>query len=415
MPLTDKAASSAKPREKPRRLFDGGGLYLEVLPAGGKYWRWKYRFAGKEKRLALGVYPEVSLKEARDGRDEVRRLLRQGIDPSEHRKLTQSARVQASENTFAAVAVEWLVSEKKRIAESSWKHTERRLTKDVFPWIGSRPISALTAPEILSVVRRAEARGVFETAHRVLAAIGKVLRYGSATGRSCRDLTPDIHDALVKTPKRHYPAITEPAQVGPLLVMLDGYSGTPVVRAALQLAPLTITRPGELRKTEWAELDLDAAERRIPGERMKMKEPFIVPLSQQAVAIYRELQPLTGRGKYVFPSERSPLRCMSDNAVNAALRRLEIPKEEMCGHGFRAMARTIMDEVLGFRPDFIEQQLAHTVKDPNGRAYNRTKHLEQRREMMQQWADYLDGLREKAVKMASNKQGESSASINTGP
>jgi integrase len=391
MPLTDVAIRKAKPGEKPIKLSDERGLYLEVSPSGGKWWRFKFRFEGKEKRLSLGVYPDVSLKDARERRDAARKLLADGVDPSVHRKAQKLARADHAANSFEVVAREWFAKH-----ETSWVdyHGDRilkRLKNDVFPWIGARPISDITAPELLKVVRRIEERGAIETAHRALSTCGQVFRYAVATGRAERDPSSDLRGALAPAKGTHFAATTDPKRVAEILRAMDGYEGTLTVRCALRLAPLVFVRPGELRQAEWKDFDLDAAEWRYFVT--KTQTHHIVPLSTQAVAILKEIQPLTGKGRYVFPSARSSARPMSNNAILAALRRMGIDKEEMSGHGWRAVARTLMDEILGVRPDFIEHQLAHAVKDPNGRAYNRTAHLPERRKMMQQWADYLDDLK----------------------
>ena len=391
MSLTDTAIRNAKPGDKPIRLFDGGGLYLEVSPGGGKWWRFKYRFAGKEKRLSLGVYPGTGLKQARARRDQSRKLLGDGIDPGENRKAMKSARVERSANSFEIVAREWYAKHSPNWAENHGTRILRRFEHNIFPWIGGRPIAEVTAPELLGVMRRIESRGALETAHRALANCGQVFRYAIATGRAERDIAADLRGALPPVKGEHLAAITEPRRAAELLRAIDDYQGTVTVRCALRLAPLVFVRPGELRKAEWADIDLEAGEWRYTVT--KTKTPHIVPLSTQADAILRELHPLTGAGRFVFPGARTNGRPMSDNAILAALRRLGISKDEMSGHGFRAMARTILDEVLGVRPDFIEHQLAHAVRDPNGRAYNRTAHLPERRKMMQQWADYLDKLK----------------------
>jgi len=393
MPLTDTAVRSAKPRKGAVRLFDERGLYLEISPAGGKWWRFKYRFNGKEKRLSLGTYPSVRLKDARERRDVARRLLAGGIDPSENRKAQRSARAHRAANSFEVVAREWFA---KYSANWVAKHSERIIRlfeRDIFPWLGGRPIAEITAPEVLTVVRRIEGRGALETAHRALGNCGQVFRYGVATGRAERDPSSDLRGALPPVKGEHFAAITDPNRFVEILRVMDGYKGTLPVRCALRLAPLVFVRPGELRKALWEDIDLDRAEWRYTVT--KTNTPHIVPLSQQAVDILRELHPLTGRGRFVFPGARSNRRPMSDNAVLAAMRRMGIEKEEMSGHGFRAVARTILDEELGVRPDFIEHQLAHAVRDPNGRAYNRTAHLPERQKMMQQWADYLDALKAK--------------------
>ena len=391
MPLTDTAIRNAKPGEKPVKLFDERGLYLEISPTGGKWWRLKYRFDGKEKRLSLGVYPDVSLKDARDRRDTARKLLADGIDPSENRKAQKSARADRMANSFEVVAREWFAKYSATWATNHGERIIRRFERDIFPWIGGRPIAEITAPELLTVVRRIESRGALETAHRALGNCGQVFRYAVATGRAERDPSGDLRGALPPVKGEHFAATTKPKRVAEILRAMDGYEGTLTVRCALRLAPLVFVRPGELRKAEWADIDLDAQEWRYTVT--KTNTPHIVPLSRQAVEILRELQPLTGRGRFVFPGARSNGRPMSDNAILAAMRRMGIGKEEMSGHGFRAVARTILDEALGVRPDYIEHQLAHAVRDPNGRAYNRTAHLPERRKMMQQWADYLDKLK----------------------
>ena len=391
MPLTDTAIRNAKPVQKAKKLFDGGGMYLEVAPSGGKWWRLKYRFGGKEKRLSLGVYPDVSLKDARERRDEARKLLANGIDPGENRKAKKAAKVERAANSFEVVAREWFAKRSPNWSASHTPRIIRRLEQDIFPWIGGKPIADLTPPQLLEAIRRIEKRGALETAHRVLRSCGQVLRYAVATGRAERVISGDLRGALPPVKVEHFASVTEPEKVADLLRAMDGYEGTLTVCCALRLAPLVFVRPGELRHAKWSDIDLDSAEWCYTVTKTDTRH--IVPLSKQAVAILRELHPLTGRGCYVFPSARSMARPMSDNAILAAMRRMGISKEEMSGHGFRAMARTILDEVLGFRPDYIEHQLAHAVRDPNGRAYNRTAHLPERRKMMQQWADYLDELK----------------------
>jgi integrase len=392
MPLTVTAIKNAKPAEKPIRLFDERGLYLEVAPSGGRWWRFKYRIHGKEKRVSLGVYPDVGLKEAREAREAARKLVAQGVDPSAHRQAQKISRLENGTNLFEVVAREWLAKQQPLWSEIHYSNVLARLERNVFPWLGKRPIAEINAQELLQIVRRTEARGAIETAHRVLSNCGSVFRYGVATGRVERDLSADLKGALQPVLRKHFAAIVEPKRVGELLREIDGYQGTLPVKCALLLAPLVFVRPGELRTAKWTDIDLENAEWRfLVG---KTKTPHIVPLSRQAVAILRELHPLTGGREYVFPGARSPRRPMSNNAVLSALRRLGIPKEEMSGHGFRAMARTLLDEGLGLRPDIIEHQLSHQVRDPLGRAYNRTTHLNERRHMMQTWADHLDELRD---------------------
>jgi integrase len=388
--LSDIETRKAKPKDKPYKLSDERGLYLLVNPNGGKLWRLNYRFEGKQKTLALGVYPDVSLAQAREKRDEARKLIAGDIDPGLHRKTQKRAIIERAAHSFEAVAREWFSKYQPTWTPDHGEKIIRRLERDVFPWIGARPIAEINAPELLTVLRRIEARGALETAHRAHQNCGQVFRYAVATGRAERDPSGDLRGALPPAKVKHLAAITEPAEIGALLRSMAGYQGSLITRCALRLAPLVFVRPGELRQAEWSEIDLDRAEWCIPAERMKMREPHIVPLSSQAVAILRELHPLTGTGRFVFPSPRAATRPMSNNAVLSALRRMGYSNDEMTGHGFRAMARTVLDEVLGFRVDIIEHQLAHAVKDPNGRAYNRTKHLDEQRRMMQAWADYLD-------------------------
>jgi Integrase len=389
--LTDTAIRKAKPADKPQRLFDGGGLYLEISPAGGKLWRWKYRIGGKEKRLAIGTYPDTGLADARDKRDAARKLLAAGVDPGEQRKAEKAAGEERAANSFEVIAREWMG--RQTWVDGYRLKLEARMVNDVFPYIGRRPVAELTAPEFLQVGRRIEQRGAVESAHRALQVCGQVMRYAIATGRADRNPVADLKGALSAPAVHHHAAITEPTELGALLRAVEGYSGDPTTRAALKLSGLLFVRPGELRHAEWAEIDMDAGEWNIPAGKMKMRQPHLVPLAPQAVAILRDLHMLTGRGQYVFPGGRSPRRPMSNNAINAALRRMGYGTDAMTAHGFRATARTILDEVLGYRVDYIEHQLAHAVKDPNGRAYNRTAHLPERRKMMQGWADYLDALR----------------------
>jgi integrase len=371
---------------------DGQGLYL-LVKAAGKYWRMDYRYANKRKTLALGVYPEVSLAKARQRRDKAREQLADGIDPSEAKRDEKQTKALAAAQTFEAVAREWLKKMQPNRTASTQGKVTTWLAKDVFPSIGSKPISTIVPRDVLTAVQKMEARGAIDSAHRVKQICGQVFRFAVATGSAERDVTVDLRGALAVVPKTNYAAITEPKQVGDLMRSIDGYSGHPYAAAALKISPLVFVRPGELRGAEWSEIDLDAAEWRIPSNKMKMGVGHIVPLSVQAVEILRGMHQLTGHGKYVFPSIRTRERCMSENTINAALRGMGYSKEVMTAHGFRATARTILDEVLGERIDLIEHQLAHAVKDPNGRAYNRTAHLPARREMMQRWADYLDKLR----------------------
>jgi integrase len=396
VPLTDIQVKNIKPQGKKFSQFDGGGLFLLVTPTGGKLWRFKYRYDGRSKLLALGTYPEVTLADARTKRDEARKQVAKGIDPGAVRKTQKQMMLQEKE-TFEAAALEW-----HRAFISTWttRHAQTilsRLKHDLIPWLGSRPINEIKAPELLSVLRRAESRGALELAHRLRAISGQVFRYAVATGKAERDPSADLRGALPPPKVKHHAAITDPKEVASLLKALEAYQGGFVVKCALRLAPLLFVRPGELRHAEWTEIDLDEAVWSIPAHKMKMKQAHIVPLCSQAIVILRDLHEYTGAGRYVFPSVRTHARPMSENTVNAALRHAGYDKDTMTGHGFRAMARTILDEILHIRPDYIEHQLAHAVRDPNGRAYNRTAHLEERRKMMQTWADYLDGLKAGAM------------------
>ncbi len=392
MALTDKAIRAAKHGEKPVRLFDGGGLYLELAPNGGKWWRLKYRFAGKEKRLSLGVYPHVALKQARERRDDAKRLLANGIDPSEQRKAHRAIVTERAANSFEAVAREWFAAFSPKWVKGHSDKILRRLERNVFPQIGGRPIADITSKEMLTILRKVEGRGAIETAHRTKQNCSQVFRYAVATGRAERDPTVELKGALTPARERHHPSITDPKGIGGLLRAIDGYDGSMVTKCALRLAPLTFVRPGELRRAEWAEFNLDKAEWRIPAERMKMREQHIVPLSTQAIAVLEELQPLTGRGTLVFPGARTNGRPMSENTVNAALRRLGYSKDQMTGHGFRSMASTHLNE-QGWHRDAIERQLAHAERNDVRAAYNFAEHLPERRRMMQAWADYLDALK----------------------
>lgn len=392
MPLTDTAIRNAKPADKPVRLFDGGGLYLEVAPSGGKWWRLKYRFGGKEKRYSLGVYPEVTLATARKKRDEAREKLAAGIDPGEAKKAEKRASLLAAANSFEVVARGWMDERKTTVEPAQHAKTLARMENDVFPWLGKRPIAEIDAPEILVVLKRVDGRGARFTAHRIRSEISRVFRYGIKEGHCKADPARDLVDAIPPAQTTHFASITEPEKVGEMLRAFDGFTGTFPVLCALKLAPMLFVRPGELRKAEWAQFDLDKGEWRYFVN--KTKTDHLVPLAAQAVMILRELHALTGEGVYVFPGARDRNRPMSEAAINAALRRLGYDtRTEITGHGFRAMARTILHEELEEKPEVIEHQLAHTVPDSLGRAYNRTKFIKARRSMMQQWADYLDKLK----------------------
>jgi integrase len=402
--LVDVTIRTAKPDSKDKRLNDGNGLYLLIKPNGAKWWRFDYSIKGKRKTLSLGVYPDTGLKQAREKLGSAKKQIADGIDPSDTRKEIKTVEKLARENerrldagltiidSFAYIAEEW---GQKKVETWSDKNnrSKRMLERNIFPWLGSKPIAEILPKDIMACLRRVEDRGTIETAHRTLQICGQVFRYAVATGRVDRDITPDLRGALPVAKGEHFAAITEPKQVAELLRAIDSYQGSFTALSALKFAPLVFVRPGELRAAEWQHFDLEAKEWRYYVSKTSVQH--IVPLSSQAIAILQEIQPLTGHGRYVFPSERTLRgdRCMSENTINAALKRLGYGKDIMTGHGFRAMARTILDEVLGVRVDFIEHQLAHAVRDPNGRAYNRTAHLKERHAMMQTWADYLDGLR----------------------
>jgi len=404
MALTDTAIKNTKPTDKPRKLADGGGLYLLLNPNGSRWWRLDYRHTGKRKTLSMGTYPDTGLKDAREKRDAARKLLAAGVDPGEQRKAAKAAGAENAANSLEVIAREWHAKQSATWVDLHASRIMLRMENDIFPWLGSRPIADITAKEFLITVNRIVDRGATESAHRVLQNCGQVMRYAIATGRAERNPVADLKGALPPVKQTHLAAIVDPVAIGGLLRAMDAYNGSLVTKCALRLAPLLFVRPGELRQAEWMEFDLDGAQWNIPAEKMKMREPHLVPLAPQAVAILRELHPLTGRGRYVFPSARSPQRPMSNNAVLSALRRMGYATDEMSGHGFRAMARTVLDEVLHFRPDYIEHQLAHAVRDPNGRAYNRTAHLAERRKMMAAWADYLDGLRAGVNVIAINRK-----------
>lgn len=391
MALTDPAIKKAKPTDKPYKLSDGGGLFLVVTPAGGRLWRLKYRFDGKEKLLALGAYPDVGLAAARTRRDDARKLLADGIDPGELKKATKTQQKARAADSFEAIAREWYAKHSPGWAASHASKIIRRLERDVFPWIGGKPVADLTAPEILATMRRIESRGTLETAHRALQNCGQVFRYAVSTGRAERDPTGDLRGALPPWRAEHFASITEPRDVAALLRAIDAFRGSLQVACALRLSPLLFVRPGELRRARWADIDMDAGEWRYHVS--KTKTEHIVPLAPQALAILRELEPLSGHREHVFPG-REPAKPMSEAAINAALRRMGYDtKTEITGHGFRAMARTLLHEELGFAPEAIEHQLAHKVPDTLGAAYNRTKFLAERRRMMTAWADYLDRLK----------------------
>jgi integrase len=391
MPLTDTAIRNANLKNKPYKLTDGRGLYL-LVNKSGRYFRWDYRFAGKRKTLALGVYPDISLKEAREKHEDLRRILAKDIDPIEYKKQVKAKQHSDTTNSFEAVAREWFLKNKPVWTEKHAQTIISRLENNIFPWLGGTAISSITAPMLLESLRRIEDRGAVETAHRVKQICGQIFRYAIATGRGERDPSADLKGALPPTKPKHMATITSPDKVGELMRSIYGYKGNLITRCALKFAPLTFVRPGELRHAEWVEINIDEAVWRIPAEKMKMRSVHIVPLSKQAVAVLEEIKPLTGNGKYVFPSLRSGSRPMSDNTILAALRRMGYAKEEMTGHGFRGMASTVLHE-KGWATDCIERQLAHAEGNSVKAAYNHAQHLPERTKMMQWWADYLGDLR----------------------
>jgi integrase len=401
MALTDTAIRKAKARDKSYKLTDGAGLYLEVMPSGARYWRWRYRYAGKDTRLAFGVYPEVTLAEARQRRDKARAAIRDGRDPSAERKVERrNAKLSAAES-FGAVSVEWMGKQKATLAAVTFAKAQWML--GLVASLDTMPIADITPADVLAALRRIEATGTHETAHRVKSRVGQVFRYAVVTGRAQSDPTAALRGALAPVVSKSRAAVTDPAAVADLLRALQGYAGQPATAAALKLAPMLFVRPGNLRAMEWAELDLDAAQWRIPAGKMKMRESHVVPLPSQAVAILRELHPLTGRGRYCFPSLRTSDRPMSENTINTALRRLGFDKDTMTAHGFRAMASTRLNE-LGWAPDVIERQLAHGERNKVRAVYNRAQYMAEREKMMQAWADYLDGLRTGAKVIAFKRK-----------
>ena len=390
-PLTDTTVRTIKPAEKPKKLFDGGGLFLLVTPTGGKLWRLKYRFGGIEKLLALGAYPQTSLADARQKRDQARALMLNGVDPRDIKKAQKAAGAQENE-TFEVIAREWHTKFSVSWAASHSNKIIRRFELYVFPWLGDRQIKSITAPDLLTVLRRIEAKGALDTAHRTKQNCGQVFRYAVATGRAERDPSADLRGAIPPASGKHMATITDPKEIAGLLRSIDDYRGSIVTRCALQLAPLFFVRPGELRHAEWSEFNLDAAEWRIPAEKMKAGVLHIVPLSRQALGVLREIHPLTGHGRYVFPSPRTDSRPMSSNAILSALRRMGFAKDEMSGHGFRSMASTLLNE-QGWNRDAIERQLAHAERNSVRAAYNYAEFMPERKKMMQAWADYLEGIK----------------------
>jgi integrase len=405
MKLSDLKIKQARPTEKTQKIFDGAGLYLQVEPSGAKLWRYKYRFGGKEKLLALGKYPDVPLQEARRRHQEARGQLAQGIDPVAVKIATKTTKQELAKNSLDAVAREWFKVWKGDKAEGHIERTWRLLEKDILPYIGHIPVAEIKAPDVLKVCRRVQTRGVIETAHRAKATIGQVMRYAVATGKAERDPAADLKGALEAATSKHFPSMTDPQKVGELLRTISDYKGTQIVRCALALAPLVFVRPGELTGARWEDIDLKRKEWVFEYSKQRAnkadKRTLIVPLSNQALAILKELQPLTGKGVYVLPGMR-PGRPMNEVSINRALQAMGYcTQTEMCAHGFRAMARTLLAEQLRFDPQWIERQLSHMTKESLGESYDRTQYLDGRREMMQDWADYLDGL--KAGKALSGK------------
>ena len=400
--LTVRQIEAAKPADRPLKLSDGGGMFLLIQPDGARWWRLSYRYAGLQKTISLGVYPEVGLKAAREARDAARERLAQGIDPSVERKVRKAA---LAEDSFEAVTREWHGRQLQVWTPGYAEITMSRIEGNLFPWLGSRPVGAISPPELLACLRRIEARGAHDLARRCRQIAGSVFRYAISIGKAERDPSQDLRGALTAPSLTHRAAITRPAEIGRLLRDIDAYQGTLVVRAALRMGAYLFVRPGELRHAEWDELDLDAGLWRIPASKMKMRQDHLVPLAPQVLAILDELRPLThGRGRFLFPSLRSADRPMSENTILAALRALGYAKEQMTGHGFRSMASTRLNE-MGWPPDVIERQLAHRERNAVRAAYNRAEYLPERRKMMVAWADYLDGLKNGADVVALRRIG----------
>ena len=393
MPLTDTALRAAKPTEKTQKFFDGNGLYLLITPKGAKSWRLKYRFQGKEKLISLGPYPLVSLKEARERSLVARKTLEGGIDPSAERKQAKNK----TQNTFELVAREWHEMQSTKWTKTTATAVMQRMQRNFFPFIGAKPIDEVTAPEILALLRKVEARGTISSAHDLKHACSGVMRYAIATGRAERDPTADLRGALTPNRKKHRPALTAPEAVGNLMHAIYNYQGSLVVRSALQLLAFTFCRSTEIRNAEWKEFDCEDKLWRIPAERMKMKRDHLVPLSKQVIAVLEKLRMYSGKGQYVFPCYRSETVPFGKTALQRAIRVMGFERDEMCPHGFRSMASTLLNE-QGYNADWIERQLAHVSNNQVRAAYNRAEYLPERRKMLQEWADYLDKLRKKARK-----------------
>ena len=389
-PLTVKAIENFKPKSTSYRKFDQKGLYIEVFTNGSKLWRYRYRFDGKEKRLALGAFPEVSLATARDLRDQARVKLREGIDPGVVKKKEQAA----INNTFQSIGQEWTEHMRESWSASHVKDVESRLRVNAYPYLGDKDVRVITPAEVLSVVRRVEANNKYELAKRVLGCCSQIFRYAVATSRADSDPCRDLRGALKPYTSKSFAAITRPKEAGALMRAIDAYRASGIVQNAMKLSALTFCRPGEIRKAEWAEVDLDEKEWRIPAHKMKAKQEHRVPLSRQSIEILEQMKAISGNGVYVFPNGRTKDKPMSENAVLAALRNMGYTKEQMTPHGFRAMASTLLNELGNYRPDIIEAQLAHKEGDKVRAAYNRAQYMQERRQLMQDWADYLDSLRD---------------------
>ena len=392
MPLTDTAIKNTKPKDKPQKLFDGGGLFLQIAPNGGKWWRLKYRFAAKEKLISLGTYPTVSLRAARQRRDEAKDLLAQGIDPGEQKKAAKIASIIETQNSFEAIAREWHALYSPKWVETHQGNIISGLQKDFFPLIGHLPIHEITAPILLAVLRRIEGRGAPKTAKKFRQTCGQIFRYAIATGRGQHDPATALKDALTPPTVKNFASIKDPKEIGILLRDIDAYEGNIIVQSALRLAPLVFVRPGELRRAEWQEINFETAEWRIPAEKMKMREGHIVPLATQALSILHVLKEYTGKCLFLFPSMRANSAPISDMTLLAALRRMGYTKEQMTVHGFRSMASTLLNE-QGYNRDWIERQLAHGERNSIRATYNYAQYLPERRKMMQEWADYLTSLK----------------------
>jgi len=392
MPLTDTAIRAIKPTSKTAKYFDGGGLYLEVAPSGGKWWRLKYRFQSKEKRISLGTYPTIGLKEARERREDTKKILANGIDPSAQRQAIKASITSTDQDSFEVVTREWFDKHVVNLAPSYSKKVRSLFERQIFPVLGAKPIAEVEPTDVLNAARHVEQTGAIETAHRLIQICGQVFRYAIATGRTKYDVSTGLHAALPKVNVKHMSTLTDKKRIGQLLRAIDAYGGFFPVRCALKLAPLLFVRPGELQKAEWAEFDLPAAEWRLPARKMKMRQRHIVPLSRQALSVLAELQPYTGNGQFLFPSIRTTTKPIALESMLVAIRSMGFTQDEMTMHGFRGMASTLLNE-MGYNRDWIERQLAHGERDHVRAAYNYAEHLPERRRMMQEWADYLDELK----------------------